>query len=142
MCTAAVQARPTPAVLQQCLAVTTALLGDEAAATTKAAVNQCFQLFRAVLAAVAAQGGHAESAAALRPVWEVAEGLKAAVAALAASHKNDGVRLGAAKFLEQAVLLLTADSMPPVPGLGNAPLQLVAGNQVLARILLLGQLGV
>ncbi len=76
------------------------------------------------------QGGDAQHADQLRPLWEAAQGLKAAVVAMAAQHKNDGVRLNAAKFIEQAALLLTADSIPPVPGICRSPVQLQAGNQV------------
>lgn len=76
------------------------------------------------------QGGDAAQAGELRAVWEGAEGLKAAVTSLAAQHKNDGVRLNAAKFIEQAVLLLTADSLPAPAAIHSGPVQVQAGNQV------------
>ncbi len=71
-----------------------------------------------------------QQAGQLRVLWEAAQGLKAAVVSMAALHKNDGVRLNAAKFIEQAALLLTAEAMPAVRGISQGPIQLQSGNQV------------
>lgn len=53
-------------------------------------------------------------------LWKAAAELRAAAVGLIASSATDGVRLNAAKFLEQATLLLLAESPPSVSG-GSAP---------------------
>ena len=50
-------------------------------------------------------------------VWQAASSLRNTICSHAADHKVPGVRLNATKFLEQIVLLFTADTVPALmPG--------------------------
>ena len=131
----AVQAVPTPGVLGHCLEALRGLLADGSAAVTKRAVLSCYMVFRTSYALVALQSlKHAP--AAIQQLWQAALELKAAVLGLAAQPGNDGVRLNAAKFLEQAVLLLTAESVPAVAGVSQAAQPLPADNAVFKKAVL------
>jgi hypothetical protein len=132
---AAAKASPTPGVLQHSLACTCQLLRDEAAGTAKRALQSCYALFRTAYTLVAVRGASsdAQEAAALRGLWQGAQALRSAVEALAVAPGNDGVRTGAVKFLEQAVLLLTAERVPAVAGVSEAAMQLPSANVVLSR---------
>lgn len=127
---AAATVPPAPA-LAAALGALQALLGDASPAVAKRAALAAIGAFRAALARVAADGRPpAPGAAAAAALWDAARGLKARLAALATEAGPDGVRLAAAKFLETAVLLLSADLPPPAPG-APAPRPLGAGHAVL-----------
>jgi hypothetical protein len=128
---AALAASPSPPVLQPSLQGLQGLLADGVAATAKRALQSCYPAFRTAYTLVALRGSEAGAADALRPLWAAAQSLKLAVAGVAvAPGGNDAVRMAAAKFLEQAVLLLTAELVPAVAGVSAAPAPLPPGNAV------------
>ena len=73
------------------------------------------------------------TAEALQALWSEAQELEVAVAAAAAKASSDAVRVAAAKFLEQAVLLLTADLVPAVAGISAAAVPLAPSNLVTSK---------
>ena len=133
---AAVGAAPSPPVLAAALAGLRGLLGDGGggAAVARRALQSCYPCYRAAYALVALRGGAAaagDAAAALAAVWAAARELKGAAAALAgAAGAGEGVRQAALRFLEQAVMLLTAEVVPAVPGVAPAPCPTPAANAV------------
>jgi hypothetical protein len=128
---AALAASPCPPVLQPSLQGLQGLLADGVAATAKRALQSCYPAFRTAYTLVALRGAEAGAADALRSLWAAAQALKLAVAGVAAAPGgNDAVRMAAAKFLEQAVLLLTAEMVPAVAGVSAAPAPLPPGNAV------------
>ena len=130
----AVAANPCAPVLATCLACLQHLLGDSSAANARRALQSMYPAFRAAYAVVALHGGDAAQAAALRALWGAACALKLAVAAVAAeAGSSDAVRGAAVRFLEQAVLLLTAELVPAVPGISPAPTPLPPGNAVISK---------
>ncbi|KAL4443945.1 hypothetical protein ABPG75_011682 [Micractinium tetrahymenae] len=138
----AVAANPCPAVLTPALACLSGLLGDSAAATVRRALQSAYPAFRAAYALVALRGGApglaAEEAEALRTLWGAATTLKLAAAALvgggqAEQPASDAVWQAAARFLEQAVLLLTAEVVPAVVGVSVAPQPVPAANAVAGK---------
>eukprot|EP00887_Chlorella_sp_A99_P000002 scaffold16.g2.t1 len=144
---AAAAAAPTPATLRACLACLGDLAGDATPAVAKRALASCYVLFRAAYTLLALHGAAlpAEEAA---PLWVAACELKAGVLALAGRAGNEGVRLAAAKFLEQGAMLLTAETVPAVAGVSQAAQPLPPGNPVFTKAALvkeaeslLGQVG-
>ena len=74
--------------------------------------------------------GETEPAGA-QQVWDAAQRLKDAVVGMAVGAGNDAARMNATKFLEQLILLYTADVVPPLAkGSAIAPQPLPAANQV------------
>jgi len=138
---AAAAAVPPAPALAAALSALQALLGDASPAVAKRAALAAIGAFRAALARVAADGRPpSPGAAAAAALWDAARGLKARLAALATEAGPDGVRLAAAKFLETAVLLLSADLPPPAPG-APAPRPLGAGHAVLRPMAVRGAAG-
>lgn len=102
------------ALVLQCLQ---SLLQDSFQAVVKAAVLASSTLFRTALAVVAAQGQTQQGAQAVSGLWQAASSLRNSICSYASDHKVPGVRLNATKFLEQIVLLFTADTVPALmPG--------------------------
>lgn len=138
----AVSANPSPAVLTPALGCLRGLVGDSAAATARRALQSAYPAFRASYALVALRGGApgltAEEADALRALWAAATALKLAAAQLvgggeAQQPASDAVRQAAGRFLEQAVLLLTAEVVPAVAGVSEGPQPVPAANAVAGR---------
>ena len=135
---AAAATSPHPVVLQHSLACLRGLLADGVVATAKRALQSCYPTFRTAYTLVALHGGTSDREAEeqLRTLWGEAQALKAAVAATAAASGNDAVRMAAAKFLEQVVLLLTAELVPAVAQVSAAAAPLAAGNAVTSKVAL------
>ena len=75
--------------------------------------------------------------AALAALWDAAQELKAGVATVAAhGGGNEGVRQAAAKFLEQTVMLLTAETVPAVVGVSSMAQPLPPGNHLVSKSVL------
>jgi len=122
---AAAAAVPPAPALAAALSALQALLGDASPAVAKRAALAAIGAFRAALARVAADGRPpSPGAAAAAALWDAARGLKARLA----------------KFLETAVLLLSADLPPPAPG-APAPRPLGAGHAVLRPMAVRGAAG-
>lgn len=129
---AAAAASPTPLVLQHSLACLRGLLADGAAASAKRALQSCYTTFRAAYTLVALRGSSGDTQP-LQALWTEALALKATVAAVAAAPGNDAVRMAATRFLEQVVLLLTAELVPAVAGVSAAAAPLAPGNAVTSK---------
>lgn len=130
---AAVPLVPTAAALAPALNALHGLLDDAFPGVAKRAALAAIGAFRAALARVAADGraplGPQQRGAAVA-LWEAAHSLKARLALLGTQAGPDGVRLAAIKFLETAVLLLSADLPPPAPG-APAPRPIGSSHAVL-----------
>lgn len=138
----AVAANPCLAVLTPVLGCLRGLLGDGAAATARRALQSAYPAFRASYALVALRGGApglaAEEAEALRTLWAAATALKLMAAKLvgggeAEQPASEPVRQAAARFLEQAVMLLTAEVVPAVAGVSDTPQPVPAANAVAGK---------
>ena len=136
---AAAAANPAPAVLAAGLSAITGMVGGGGgggAAGAKRALQSAYPLFRAAYTLAALRGAEgsgadADALDALRGVWEAAQGLKSAVAALAAlPGSSDALRQAALRFVEQTALLLTADVVPAVAGVSSAPQPVPQHNTV------------
>lgn len=133
---AAIAAAPSPTVLTPALSGLRGLTGDATPAVAKRALGSCYTSFRAAYVVLALRGASATGAdwQSLRELWAAARELKAAVLQLISTPGgNDAVRLAAAKFLEQAALLLTAESVPAVTGVSPAAAPLPPGNSVFSK---------
>lgn len=131
---AAVQARPDASLLEQGLRCITYLLQDSVPATVKRAVVSSYPTYRAALAYVVAHGSGAAGVQGLAELWQTATGVRSAITTLAtASTTNSGVKLSASKFIEQGVMLHTADVVPAVAGILPAPQPFPANNPVVSK---------
>lgn len=108
-CPSAALPPPSLSLVLQCLQ---GLLQDSVPAVVKATIMASSNLFRTALAVVVGQGQSQHGSKEVTSVWHIASSLRNSICSFAADHKVPGVRLNATKFLEQTVLMFTADVVP------------------------------
>jgi hypothetical protein len=130
LCDAVVQIRATATILQLVLSCTLHFLRDTTSNTVKRAIVSAYPAYRAALVIVTDDGE--EEKTELTKLWEIATAVKNEVVGLSDSTTT-GVRLSAGKFLEQAILLLTAEELPRISGLGVQPKRIPTQGDVISK---------
>lgn len=130
LCDAVLQIKVTVTILQLVLSCTLHFLRDTTSNTVKRAIVSAFPAYRAAVAVIIDR--NEDNNGELLNLWEIATAVKDEVAQLSGSTTT-GVRLSAGKFLEQAILLLTADALPKVPGLSTRLRKVPIQGDILSR---------
>jgi len=138
----AVQTAPDAIALSLGLQCISHLLQDSVSATVKRAVVSAYPTYRAVLAIIVAQGSTAWTDEAvqqqMQTLWQAAGSVKTAIVSLATTPEtSSGIKLSACKFVEQGIMLHTADSLPAVTGLLAAPRQFPTDNPIITKAVML-----
>lgn len=110
---------------------------DSTTATVKRAIVSAYPAFRATFASIAkfdAATHDTEYIDVLRTAWNAAEESKNSIISLVASKDAAmGIKLAACKFIEQTIMLLTADMVPAVAGISTAPSPLSPTNPIASK---------
>lgn len=134
---AAMVVSPRPDVLKNGLECISNFLHDSVQSTVKRAVVSAYPTYRAVLTLLAIQG-LSESPPESQRLWELATAMKDNIKGLVVqANANTGVRMSGCKYIEQSILLLTADQVPAVPGLSETPKPMPMNLGMISKALLM-----